>query len=329
MSSNSAATPVAAFRYSGYIVDERGTPVANADVVATHQHRDGQGFGYIDTAKSDARGHFAISRNRARSGAYPASVTGDTIQLEFTHPDHQYAKLEDMHAFSSAQATALTVTLREGRTFGGQVVDAARQPVAGARVEVTFGKLDELRRGTTTDANGRFAFRGLPEETGEVRVLTVDTSQPALTARQPLGATQTDAGEIVLAPVALPPDAVVHELFGMKLVDVDASLQTAFHLPRADGVLVLDLGARRLGLELQRGDQFCVVGDEPIANFAAFARRMLTLSADGAVRVVYLFSRPEFAGGNTQYVTLSAADRAELVTVIGEIEQIQRASTSD
>lgn len=105
----------------------------------------------------------------------------------------------------------------------------------------------------------------------------------------------------------------------MKLIDVNPAIQAMFHLARPDGVMVLDAGAdsRRLKIgKLQRGDQFWCVGDEDedVKNFDNFKSRLLAAAKSGGegIRVVYIFSRSNSTGTNTQYMVLGDADIAEL-----------------
>ena len=312
-----------AFTYSGSVLNKQGKPISGVEVTAIHQI-DAHSLSYIDVVKTNAQGHFRINRDQALSGEHAADVTDGTIQLQFSHPDYAYAKLEDLRTFSPYKVTHLHVTLVEGRTVKGQVVNANRQMIVGASVEITFASDSAKRRGGTTDAQGRFTFRGLPGEAGTLHVLTVARDEPMLTAQAKVKATQTSVGTIVATPIVLSAGTVVHELFGMKLVDVDASLQAAFRLSRAGGVLVLDPGKDGHGLELQRGDQFFIVGSARIKDFAAFTNQLLTLrrtpdtfmdSMNDRVRVVWTFKRPYSSGTNTEYLKLDSSDVSELASI--------------
>src|SRR4051812_20032246 len=114
---------------------------------------------------------------------------------------------------------------------------------------------------------------------------------------------------------SIPRGSTVHELLGMKMIDVDVAVQDSFHLPRADGVVILDPGANseRLKIgELRRGDQVWIVGEKPVKDFDDFKSRLSAVAKSGGtvVRVVYNFSRADFAGTNTQYLELNDADIA-------------------
>jgi hypothetical protein len=289
--------------------------VSGVEVTATHRDGGGSAFGYIARAETDDQGRFAIDRAVALSGASAADVSERLIRLEFRHKNHAHAQLEDLQILGRETRTDLSIMLQDGRSIEGRVVDAERQPVKGALVESTFGERYELRRGTISDANGGFELRGLPALAGEIRVLTTEPGQAMLTGRQKLDRRQRDTGEIVLTVIRLPPDLTVHELLGMKLIDVDATIQRLFHLPRVGGVLVLDPGvnSERLNIgPIRRGDQFWIVGDQPVEDFNDFKTRLSDVARSGGrgVRVVYNFSRTDRAGTMTKHLELNDADIA-------------------
>src|SRR4051812_16848935 len=76
------------FLYSGKVVNERGEPVAGADVIATHRLIKSRGHGYIDHVKTDAEGKFSIDRAQAMSGATPDTVKDEPIRLDVKQDDY-------------------------------------------------------------------------------------------------------------------------------------------------------------------------------------------------------------------------------------------------
>jgi hypothetical protein len=303
-------TPRETFHYAGDVVDPQGRPVAGVQVTATHRDPGGESYAYIATVQTDAKGRFSINQAIAQSGAEPTWVIGDIIRLEFLDKNYAYARLEDLSVLSQPQLTDLHIKLQNGRSLRGRVVEPGNKPVSNASVEITFGKQYELRRAVVSDANGRFEIKGLPLLKGELAVLTTQPSQPMMSETRPVESDKDEVGDVTLASIDLPRDSVIHQLFGMKLIDVDPSIQKSFHLPRADGVLIIDPGpqSERLNIgKLQRGDQFWIVGDRPIKNVEDFKK-----SLSNEARLVYLFRRPDMAGSNTQYIKLSDADLAEL-----------------
>ena len=125
-------------------------------------------------------------------------------------------------------------------------------------------------------------------------------------------------------PVAqkVPPKAVT--LLGMKLADATPELQAKYALDEPTGVVILDPGAghMRLGIGgLSPGLRFWLVGDKRISNLREMVAEILRVEAiappgdpnegcRGSVRIVYAYRNR--AGTNTQRLTLTATDIAEL-----------------
>lgn len=191
------ASKAASFSYAGKVVDEQGQAISGVEIVATHNAIDAESYGYIADVATDAHGQFVIERAVAMSVLPAAAVSAETIRLEFNHKDYAYARLEDMHLLSPEEATHLLVVLHPGRLVQGRAVDAIGQAVAGASVEITFGKHYELRRGTISDSSGRFEFHGLPWMSGKINVLTVESKQPMLTASANISSDADNAGDII------------------------------------------------------------------------------------------------------------------------------------
>ena len=132
----------------------------------------------------------------------------------------------------------------------------------------------------------------------------------------------TDDIVLKVEPAGPSPDTEVHELFGMKLIDVNEQIQEMFLLPASSGVMIFDPGTefKRLEIgELERGDSFWIVGNAKIKNFDEFIKQLITElhhPADKpnayACRIVYRFTRPEFSGTNTQVIHLTEKDLERL-----------------
>ena len=128
----------------------------------------------------------------------------------------------------------------------------------------------------------------------------------------------TDKLVLKAKPAVLPADTKVHELFGMKLIDVNQQIQESFLLPADSGVMILDPGAefKRLDIgTLQRGDSFWIVGNVKIKNFDEFTKQLVTelhhppdKANEYVCRIVYRFRRPDFSGTNTQEINLTEKD---------------------
>jgi hypothetical protein len=321
-------TPARAyFHYAGQVVDDHGKPIADAQVTITN--RMSKGYGYIDVVQTNAGGQFSVHRKTALSGATPAGVANDVIQLDVKHPDHATARIDDLRRVKPDEQTHLKIMLTDGRTLIGQVVDAARTPVVGAMVQAEFGNEYEQTRSRYSDGEGRFEFHGLPDKPGAIDALTVQPGQEPMSAHAEVGAADGTVDQIIMQKIQMPADKAVYSLWGMKLVDVDASLQKTYHLPRPTGVLVLDPGKDSASLdigELMRGDSFWIVGKQPVKDFADFRRQLLAagnqLTNGYGCRVVYNFHRPDSspmgpAGTNTQYLKLTKQQVDELSAVGG------------
>ena len=120
---------------------------------------------------------------------------------------------------------------------------------------------------------------------------------------------------------------MVHELLGMKLVDIDQAIKDQLGLVDAQGVLILDQGVDtdRLGIgKPEAGDYFWMVGQTRVGNFDEFAKQLLaeceTQNKNGrrnySVRVVYTYRRVDSEGTNTQFMNLTDADLAETRKVV-------------
>jgi hypothetical protein len=311
------------FAYSGQVVNERGEPVAHAEVTATHRDRTDRGFGYIDVAKTDDEGKFKIDRAQAMSGATADRVKDDPIQLDVKHGDYLPGRINDLHKLEDEKLSNLKIELKDGRIFKGRVVDEKGKGVAGALVQAEFDEDWDARKAKISGDDGSFELRGLKDDDATLSAIVSDSKRPALSGKMAIEREKpTDKLALNVKPAVLPPDTKVHELFGMKLVDVNAQIQEMFLLPAASDVMILDPGtdSKRLGIgELQRGDSFWIVGEQKIKNFDEFTRQLITelhhpadKPNDYTCRVVYRFTRPTFSGTNTQEIHLTGKDLESL-----------------
>jgi RNA polymerase sigma factor (sigma-70 family) len=342
------------FTYSGTIVDQQGNPIPNVKVTAGYYLATG-GMGYIDVVSTNQAGRFHINRPVALSGASPKVTMMFPVRLSFDHSDFIHTQLEDINQLPATSQTDLHITLRPGNTVNGKAVDPSGNPVANALVEATFGEDSAYAHMTTTGADGEFTLRGLPHARADIRLLSITPGSPVLSghisivlgmgmAEEPAPlddagfplksaakSTDSDAATqpaVVTLQAVDYPVASVHHLFGMKLADVDFKLADELFLSTPRGVVVLDPGNSTSRLKigtLQRGDHFWMVGPHKISNFDDMVQRMIDgcraqqLSHPAApcmsVRVVYSFVRPGQSGSDTEYMSLSKKDLADLLAV--------------
>jgi hypothetical protein len=322
------------FKYAGEVVDERGKPVEGVKVTATIRGTTGAGFGFIDVVNTGADGRFTIDRDRGIGGSQSVLLHDSPIRLEFKHPDLLYGALQDVNLLSPEARADLHVRMRDGKKIDGRVVDSEGRPISGAMVMGIAGVSDndldaqfEYRKAVVTKTDGAFELCGLPADDIDVQVIRKGDRQPILSGHAGVDLSMVVKPlEITVRPFELPAGTVVHELFGMKLVDVDDQIRDRLFLEPNETVLILDPGktSGRLKIgELEPGDAFFYVGQQgqtDIKNFKEFAQRLLSACeaeknagrTTYSVRVVYDFTRLDQAGSDTQYMSLNEEDLAEL-----------------
>lgn len=146
---------------SGTVVDESGSPVAEAEVRV------------FPSGFSDETARVRTSRQGTfRIANLPAPASFELLALR---PGLAPALLGvTVPALAeSVEVTEVRLVLRRGHTAGGRVVDEKGRPVAGARVELIRHPAAALRPGwpavdnglyrSVTDREGRFQVAGLPE----------------------------------------------------------------------------------------------------------------------------------------------------------------------
>jgi RNA polymerase sigma-70 factor (ECF subfamily) len=138
---------------TGRIVDDHGSPVANARVLATSAS-DHEPVDYVDPLRdavtTGADGAFTTRtlsagtwRLTATAGSY-APTTSVPIALDGVH-----------------SRSGIELRLLAGAVVRGSVVDSTGSPAAGAQVSVVTRGLWRVRRQTVTDARGNFSLAGL------------------------------------------------------------------------------------------------------------------------------------------------------------------------
>ena len=80
----------------------------------------------------------------------------------FFHPDYIDRRIEDVYALAPKEREALRIVLETGHKVTGTVFDVAGKPVPNAMIKA-IRKDGTHRKATMTDANGKFALRGLSE----------------------------------------------------------------------------------------------------------------------------------------------------------------------
>ncbi len=310
--------------FRGVVVDEQGQPIPGVDVVATLKF--GRGMAYVEATETDPDGSFELFNY-----AIGPIMIGDENEaakgvVQFSNPNYVDQKFEDLDSLDRVQGGAMHIVLKTGYKVTGTVVDVAGKPVPNAMVKAALadakvGKDETHRKATLTDANGKFALRGLSEGETILNVRALKIKQKTVT---PVLKLDRDKNvEIQLQPIALPADLKKYVVLGMELADVTPELKSAYDLYHDRGALILDPGKdyERLNIgQIAEGYEFWIVGKKRIGGLRDFVDQILAEIGDRdadefSVRVVYTFSTPEFEGTNTQSLKITKEDIRQLRAV--------------
>ena len=309
--------------FRGVVVDEQGKPIPSVQIGAYFHFAFNQGTGGVEMTATGPDGSFELFNYSSNPNAFWI-MAGKGI-VSFSHPDYVESKIEDIYAIERDRRKDLRIVLATGRKVTGTVLDVAGKPVAKVMVEAGLveGKPHPLgdgtyRKATLTDADGRFALRGLKD--GETRLVT-----HALAIKQKVVLPMDLAADKVDLEVrlrALPQPAVFQKItvLGMELADVTPEWKSAYDLDEDRGALILDPGPDHKRLEigdLAEGNRFWLVGEKHVASVREFVTQLLaeTAGQDAEihnVRVVYEFKTTDFVGTNTQHIRLTRDDLKEL-----------------
>jgi beta-lactamase regulating signal transducer with metallopeptidase domain len=309
-----------ALYFTGIVVDEHGEPISAVEIGANATI--GRGSGGVERTASHADGTFELFN-------YPpkADILGRELgkgYVFFFHPDYIARTIDDVYALVPKEREALRIVLERGHEVTGTVIDVTGRPVPNAMVKVTRED-GSHRKATMTDANGKFALRGLSEGLTTLSVRALDIKQKVHMPTAVNG-DQNDL-QVQLKPISLPADLKKHAVLGMQLADVTPELKSAYDLYFDRGALILDPGkdSDRLNVgRLAEGYLFWMVGNKRIGSVREFVNQILTETggqdaAKNGVRVVYSFSTVDADGTNTQYLKLTKDDLKQLQIVSDQL----------
>ena len=161
----------------------------------------------------------------------------------------------------------------------GTVLDAAGKPVPNAVIKATRSD-GSHRKATTTDANGKFALRGISKGPTKFSATALDIRQ-IIHLPMDVYSDQFDV-EIRLKAISWPTDLKKYTMLGMQVSDVTPELRSTYGLSSERGALVLDPGKDSDRLKFGRlaeGNVFFLVGKKRIGSVREFVDQILAETA--------------------------------------------------
>lgn len=313
------STLIPGIYFKGVVVDEQGQPITAVKTSANLSTKDWS-YGVERTASSPD-GSFEIFNYSAERGVRDGEVGQGVVN--FFHPDYVENQIDDVYALADNERDKLRIVLPTGRQIAGTLLDVAGQPVSGVMVKVTSNQGGH-RKATTTDAAGKFLFRGLVAGPTTLNSRALNLKQKVQLPIA-LDRDQQDL-EVRLQPIPFPAQLPAIAVLGMQLTDITPELQSAYDLYNERGALILDPGkdSERLGIgKLAEGYDFWMVGQRRIGSVREFIEQILAEAAlqpdDYSIRVVYNFSTLDMDGSNTQHLKLTKQDLEELRTTLARL----------
>ena len=313
---------------AGVVVDEEGKPISGVKIWANVAF--GTAGGGVESTASRSDGSFELFNYPVNPRVIQNELTRGFVG--FSHPDYVGHGTGDIYALAPDKRELLRIVLERGHEVTGTVIDVTGRPVPNAMVKVAREDGNFSNKMTMTDANGKFALRGLSEGLTMLYARALDIKQ---TVHMPIAdnGDQNDL-QVRLKPIPMPADLKKHAVLGMQLADVTPELKSAYDLYFDDGVVILDPGndSDRLRTKptgrFAEGCHFWMVGRKRIGSVREFVNQILTeaIGPDAAknavhgVPVIYKFLTvdEEFVGdGNmTQYLKLTKDDLRLLQIVL-------------
>ncbi len=149
------------------------------------------------------------------------------------------ARLQTFTRWRPNSANRLRIVIETGYKMTGTVLDVAGKPVPNATIRAVR-KDGTHRKATMTDANGKFALRGLSKGRRSLRARALNIKQKVLLPMA-LNSDKIDL-EVRLKMISLPTDLKQYSVLGMLLTDVTPELKSAYDLRSERGALILDPG---------------------------------------------------------------------------------------
>lgn len=158
---------------AGTVVGADGSPVVDAFVVA-YDHR--LNYAYALTQDDGSFRLVDLPARPWRLRFVPAD--GDDRVEQWHAGTLDYCDAEPVELSGDDAVLTVDATLPIGGSIEGVLVDAGGDPVAGAELVMVSATEDSIAypRGAVSEADGRFALRGIPLEAGDVGAVAIDVA---------------------------------------------------------------------------------------------------------------------------------------------------------
>jgi hypothetical protein len=299
--------------FRGTVVDDQGKPISGVEVSAIASYN--RSSGGIERTATNPDGSFELF---CYAEKVPDIGDGPGRGLVFfSHPDQVDTEIENIYALAPKDRESVRVVLGTGYKVTGTVIGRTGKPAPHTMIKAVRKDMSH-RKATLTDANGKFALRGLSEGLTLLSARNLEIKQKT---EVPMDLNGDKIDLVVrLKPLVLPAGVKSYSVLGMQLVDATPELKSAYDLYHDRGALILDPGphADRLKIgELTEGDVFWMVGNHRVGSVREFVDRLLAepgrqIAGERRIRVVYSFIRFDGEGNNTQYIRFTEDEREQL-----------------
>ena len=313
-----------ALYFAGSVVDEQGKPIPAVKIQAIAGWSALRTSVEVENTVTKSDGSFELFNYPVKPRVIRDQVSKGVVF--FVHPDYVGHEIPEAYALAPKERESLRIVLGSGHKVTGTVLDVAGKPVANAIVKA-IGNDWTRRKATATDANGKFALRGISKGPTKFSATAMDIRQ-IIHLSMDVKSDQMDL-QIRLKTISWPTDLKKYAVLGMQLSDVTPELRSTYGFSSERGVLILDPGkdSDRLKLRwLAEGSVFFSVGvgRKRIGSVREFVDQILSETAGQAgdafsVHVGYNFHTVAIDGGTSGELKLTKDELKELRIVADQL----------
>jgi beta-lactamase regulating signal transducer with metallopeptidase domain len=173
----------------GLVQDENGEPIEGAKVEVSIYRSDSNGPSEVIRYSLHGIEEETGPDGRWTCSKVPPSLAGYRISLSYSHPEYVFENRwnpEGSSEVAQLRAGSFSVTLKQGKSIAGRVVDELGQPIAGATL-----RMDRYSNEKKTKSNeeGVFVFEHVPNHAATLLVTHEDYAPTALQAAPTGGGT--------------------------------------------------------------------------------------------------------------------------------------------